>query len=65
MQTAVHQQQAVYDRERDRVLGERGLCVLRFTNQEANHNLAQVFRAILEACQNAKRDTASRSQGSS
>jgi very-short-patch-repair endonuclease len=60
----VHQEQAAYDRERDRVLEERGLCVIRFTNQEVNHNLEQVLLVILEACQDAMRDKANRAQDS-
>lgn len=38
------------------------LCVLRFTIYEVNHNLEQVLLVILEACQNAQRYGANRSQ---
>jgi very-short-patch-repair endonuclease len=47
----VHLEQKAYDQERDRHLQARGLRVLRFTNQDVNHNLEAVLTAILEACQ--------------
>ena len=46
----VHQQQAEYDTERDKVLSSRGLRLLRFQNQEVVRNLDQVLTCIAEAC---------------
>jgi very-short-patch-repair endonuclease len=47
----VHLEQTEYDRERDSYLKARGLCVLRFTNQQVNQNLEGVLTEILGACQ--------------
>lgn len=47
----IHAQRADYDRERDRVLKEIGVRVLRFKNEEVLENLEAVLTAIREACQ--------------
>ena len=46
----VHDRQADYDRDRDRVLGEHGVQVLRFRNEEVMENLEAVLMTIREAC---------------
>ena len=46
----VHARQADYDRDRDRVLGEYGVRVLRFRNEAILENLEAVLTAIREAC---------------
>jgi very-short-patch-repair endonuclease len=46
---AVHQQQADYDAERDRILKERGLRILRFPNREVENNLPAVLAQIAKA----------------
>lgn len=50
---SVHQNQVEYDLARDRYLQERGLHVLRFTNQAVERNLEAVLSEILEACRAA------------
>jgi len=50
----IHMEQKSYDQERERYLRERGLEVIRFTNQEVNHSLEQVLIAILENCQKTR-----------
>jgi len=47
----VHANQVEYDLERDRVLKEIGVRVLRFRNEEVLENLEAVLTAIREACQ--------------
>jgi very-short-patch-repair endonuclease len=47
----IHDRQADYDAERDRVLAARGLRVLRFENRECVENLEGVLERILAACQ--------------
>ena len=49
----VHEDQAEYDAERDRVLTARGLRVVRFTNEQVNRSLADVLRRIEEMCRGA------------
>jgi len=46
----VHDRQADYDRDRDRVLGEHGVQVLRFRNEEVMENLEAVLMTIRAAC---------------
>jgi very-short-patch-repair endonuclease len=46
----VHARQVDYDRDRDRVLNEIGVRVLRFRNEEVMENLEAVLTAIREAC---------------
>ena len=46
---AVHEGQADYDAERDRILAAHGLRVLRVTNDEVLHNLAGVLKRIVQA----------------
>jgi len=46
---ALHQQQADYDAERDRMLKERGLQILRFPNREVENNLPAVLAQIIKA----------------
>ncbi len=46
----VHHQHASYDMQRDRVLRQRGLHVLRFANAEVTSNLAGVLQRIAAAC---------------
>jgi len=50
---SVHLSQVEYDQARDRSLQERGLSVLRFTNQDVESNLEAVLAEILEACRAA------------
>jgi very-short-patch-repair endonuclease len=46
----IHQQQAEYDAERDRVLTTRGLRLLRIKNEEVKQNLDRVLARISTAC---------------
>ena len=46
----IHQQQAEYDAERDRVLLARGLRLLRIKNEEVRQNLDRVLLRISTAC---------------
>jgi very-short-patch-repair endonuclease len=46
----IHQQQAEYDAERDRVLSARGLRLLRIKNEEVRQNLNSVLVRISKAC---------------
>ena len=47
---SVHQSQGEYDAERDRVLAEHGLRILRFSNDEVRTNLAGVLSRLAVAC---------------
>jgi very-short-patch-repair endonuclease len=47
----VHAQQAAYDSERDRVLSQRGLRVLRIGNEQVEKNLDGVLACIAGACE--------------
>ena len=47
---SVHQRQAEYDAERDKVLSGRGLRLMRFRNDEVMQNLDGVLEHIAEAC---------------
>ena len=47
----IHQQQAEYDAERDRVLSARGLRLLRIKNEEVRQNLDSVLARIAKACE--------------
>jgi very-short-patch-repair endonuclease len=53
MDGGIHQQQAEYDAERDRVLAARGLRILRIRNIEILENLAGVLARIAAACREA------------
>ncbi len=46
---AVHDKQADYDAERTRILEERGLHILRFTNSEVEKDCAAVLREIAKS----------------
>jgi very-short-patch-repair endonuclease len=46
----IHAINVEYDRERDAILAERGLRVLRFTNQQVQDDLFGVLALIEEAC---------------
>ncbi len=46
----IHQQQAEYDAERDRILSARGLGLLRIKNEEVTQNLSSVLQRISQAC---------------
>ncbi len=46
---SVHLPQAEYDAERDRILGERGLRILRFLNSDLETDLPSVLAQIIEA----------------
>ncbi|MDZ7953752.1 endonuclease domain-containing protein [Nostoc sp. DedQUE09] len=46
----IHEQQAEYDAERDKVLSARGLRLLRIKNQEVRHELDKVLMRISTAC---------------
>jgi len=46
----VHEGQAEYDEERDRLLSARGLRVLRVENREVRENLPDVLARIVAAC---------------
>lgn len=46
----IHDGQAEYDVERDKVLKTRGLWVLRIKNEEVQQDLENVRKRILEAC---------------
>lgn len=45
-----HQRRRGYDAERDRVLAQRGLRVLRITNEEVQTDVAAVLDRIAAAC---------------
>ena len=51
---AVHRQQADYDAERDRILKERGLRILRFCNGEVENNLPAVLAQIAKAANDTR-----------
>jgi very-short-patch-repair endonuclease len=57
----IHQKpaQKEYDRERDLFLNSRGLCVIRFSNQQILNDIdycrAEIHKAILESVKNARR----------
>jgi len=53
MDGGIHQQQAEYDAERDRVLATLGLRILRVRNIEILENLAGVLERIAAACRAA------------
>lgn len=46
---AVHEGQAEYDAERDRILAASGLRVLRVTNDEVLHDLPRVLERVVRA----------------
>ena len=45
----VHQEQAEYDRERDRILAAHNLQILRFTNSQITADIDTVLAAIAAA----------------
>ena len=47
----VHVQQTGYDAERDRVLSQHGLRILRISNEEIQTNLDGVLARIAQACE--------------
>jgi very-short-patch-repair endonuclease len=47
---AIHQKQQSYDTQRDRVMRQHTLRVLRFANHEVTSNLARVLQRIAAAC---------------
>ena len=47
----VHAEQADYDCDRDKVLSQRGFCILRFTNEEVRTVLDHVLARIAAAAQ--------------
>ncbi len=49
----VHQRQASYDAERDRILARRGLRVLRIPNQHVTADIEAVLRRIAAAAREA------------
>jgi very-short-patch-repair endonuclease len=48
--SAAHEENADYDRERDRILTARGVRVLRIPNHEVRNNLLGVIELITTAC---------------
>ncbi|MBH8553734.1 DUF559 domain-containing protein [Nostocaceae cyanobacterium CENA357] len=46
----IHEQQAEYDAERDKILSVRGLRVLRIKNEEVKQELDQVLMLISQTC---------------
>ena len=46
----IHRQQQAYDTARDAAMQERGLRVLRLTNDEVNADVAAALKRIAEAC---------------
>jgi very-short-patch-repair endonuclease len=46
----IHEKQAEYDAERDRIFAERNLKVVRLTNAEVNNDIAIALARILQAC---------------
>jgi very-short-patch-repair endonuclease len=46
----IHEEQKDYDVERDRILTERGFCVLRVTNEQVQGNLDTVLDQIRAVC---------------
>lgn len=49
LDSAVHQHQADYDAERTRILEERGLHIIRFTNSRVENDCPAVLREIAES----------------
>jgi very-short-patch-repair endonuclease len=47
---AVHDRQADYDRERDKIIATHGILFLRFTNDEIMRRLPDVLEKIATAC---------------
>ena len=47
----IHQSNRDYDKNREKVLKDRELCILRFTNQEVIEQLDDVKTSILAACE--------------
>src|SRR5688500_18630300 len=47
---AIHEQQADYDAERDRIIATRGIAFLRFTNEEIKFRMNEVFIKIASTC---------------
>lgn len=52
---AQHQEMREYDEERDRILGLRGVRVLRFANAEVRSSIDDVLKRIVAACESAAR----------
>lgn len=48
--SAVHKQQIERDVERDNKLSARGLCILRFKNEQVRNELGSVLAHILATC---------------
>lgn len=46
----IHKQQAVYDKDRDKILAAQGVRVLRFQNSDILQNLEHVLTQITQAC---------------
>lgn len=51
----VHQTQREYDADRDRILAELGVRVLRFPNEAVETNLSTVLAQIQAACEEKDR----------
>jgi very-short-patch-repair endonuclease len=46
----IHEQQKEYDAEREGYLRALGFRIIRFTNEEVNHDLKGVLQKIVEVC---------------
>jgi very-short-patch-repair endonuclease len=46
----IHDEQQEYDAERDKVLMQRGIQIVRIRNEEVRQNLAGVLERIARAC---------------
>jgi very-short-patch-repair endonuclease len=53
---SAHADQSDYDQERDRILAQRGLSVLRFTNSQVMDALEFVVGAIAAVCRGRSKD---------
>ena len=52
----IHQQQKDYDRERTRILKERGLHLIRFQNQDVMNELNSTLNKIVTVCIQLSKD---------
>jgi len=58
----VHNEQVIYDEERDDSLRQRGLRIIRFSNLEIQQDMTSVLEMIAAACQGTVKDTHERYQ---
>lgn len=52
----IHEQQQVYDENRDKVLQQAGYTVVRFTNDQVLQNITHVLQSIIVSLSHEERD---------